>query len=128
MSAVRKARDDLKQLQTSRHWTIPSSLAKAYIALDKLFCNLNLLTGSSKALAIFHEFTLRETSTSTATSLSHALVDDMEIIATHLNSMQPMSSENILDLNDQECENIAELADRYDRAIFSVLTERNVCV
>jgi hypothetical protein len=128
LNAVRTAHDHLKELRSSRHSAIPSSLAKADAALDKLSCNLNLLTGSPKALSVFQSSTLIEASTSTTTSLSQALVDDMRVIGTHLTSMKSLGSEKILDLNDQECENMAELADRYDRTIFSVLTEHNVCV
>jgi hypothetical protein len=129
LDAVHKARDDLKGLRTSRHSMIPSSLSKADVALDKLSCNLSLLTGSSKALCIFRGVALRETITSTTTSLSEALVQDMEAITSHLRSMKPTGSEKILgDLNEQECQNILELADCYDRTIFSVLTKHNVCV
>jgi hypothetical protein len=128
MNAVRTAHDHLKELRSSRHAAIPSSLFRADAALDKLCCNLNLLTGSPKALSVFQESTLRESSTSTTTSLCQALIDDMGVIGTHLASRRSLHSEKVLDMNDQECNNIAELADRYDRAIFSVLTEHNVCV
>jgi hypothetical protein len=129
MKAVRIAHNDLKELRTSRHSIMPLSLSKADVALDKLSCNLHLLTGSSEALSIFCEFNLGETSSSAAISLSQALVHDMEAIAAHFRLMKPIGSDTILgDLNNQECENIAELVDRYDRTIFSALTKHNVCV
>jgi hypothetical protein len=128
LNAVRTTNNHLKELRSSRHSAIPSSLVKADAALDKLCRDLNLLTESPEALSVFQRSTLIEASTSTTTSFSQALIDDMGVIATRFASMRSLDSDEILDLNDQAYENIAELADHYDETIFSVLTEHNMCV
>jgi hypothetical protein len=125
IKAVRTAHDDLKALQTSRGLMIPMSLLVAGTGLDKLACNLNLLAGSTNVLSCFCACTV----VSTGTSLSSALVHDMEAVARHFRSMMSRGSAEILSvMHEQECKDIAEMVDRYDRAIFSVLIQRNVCV
>jgi hypothetical protein len=126
--AVRAAYDDLQALRSSRHSKIPTSLSNASRALDKLCCNLNLLT-ATEALSIYRAFTLKEANCSVETSLSDALVRDMEAIATHFRFMKPVdSTEALSDLNEQECRNIEDLVVRYDTTVFSVLTQHNACV
>jgi hypothetical protein len=128
MRAVRSAYDDLQALRESRHSKISTSLSNAGRALDKLSCNLNLLT-ATEALSTFRGFTLKEASNSIEISLSDALVRDMNAIATHFRFMKPMdSTETPGDLNEQECRNIEDLVVRYDITVFSVLTQHNACV
>jgi hypothetical protein len=62
-------------------------------------------------------------------SLSDALVLDMDAIAERLRFMTPPDSEVIAgDLSDQECQDIAQMVDCYDRSVSSVLIQHNVCV
>jgi hypothetical protein len=124
MRAVRKAYDDLQALRTSRDSMVSLSLLAANTGLDKLSCNLNLLVSSVEALTGFGACTL----VSTGTSLSNALVHDMEAVARRFESMMPTgSAEELSDMHEQECKDIAEMVDGYDRTIFSVLIQRNVC-
>jgi hypothetical protein len=129
MKAVRKAYDDLQALRTRHNSTIPLTLLVASTALDKLSCNLNLVAGSAEALAVFRSFSPEETSISPGTSLSDTLVHDMEAMARHFRLMTPASSvETSGDLDERECQDIAEMVDRYDRTVFSVLVQRTACV
>jgi hypothetical protein len=140
MKAVRKAYDDLQALLTSHGLTIPLPLhvaasddlvplVVAGTALDKLSCNLNLVAGSAEALAMFRSFSLKETSISPETSLSDALLHDMEAIARHFRLMTPTSPVKTSgDLDERECRDIAGMVDRYDRTVFSVLVQRTMCV
>jgi hypothetical protein len=126
--AVRGAYDDLRALRAS-HPNIPLSLLVANNALDKLSSDLNLLATSEEALAIFCAFSVKDTSNSTGTMLSDALVHDMEAIATHLKSMMPSASAGTRgELEEQECLDIANMVDRYDRAVCSVLMRHSMCV
>jgi hypothetical protein len=126
--AVRAAYDDLQDLRASRQSKIPPSLSHASAALDKLTCNLNLMT-SPEALALFHGFTLKDPGSSIEIALCDAFVRDMEAVATHFRFMKPMGpTETPDDLNEQECHNIADLVVRYDITVFSVLTRHNACV
>jgi hypothetical protein len=129
MKAVRKAYDDLQALQTRYNSMIPLALLVASTALDKLSCNLNLVTGSAGALAMFRSFSLTETGISPAASLSDALVHDMEAIARHFRLMTPASPvETLGHLDKRECQDIAGMVDRYDRTVFSALVQRTACV
>jgi hypothetical protein len=129
IKAVQSAYDDLQALRTSRHALVPLSLLVASTALDKLSRNLDLLASSAEALAVFNVFSVAEPGVSIRTSLSNALVHDMETIAKHLRSMIPQDPAGTPDdLDDQKCRDVADMVDRYDRTIFSVLTRYNVCV
>jgi hypothetical protein len=98
-------------------------------ALDKLSSDLSLLASSEKALAVFCAFSVKLTSNSAGILLSDALVHDMEAIATHLRSMMPsVSTGTPGELKEQECQDIADMVDRYDRTVYSVLTRHNMCV
>jgi hypothetical protein len=126
--AVRAAYDDLQELRASRDSKIPLSLSNASAALDKLSCNLDLLT-YPEALTIFRAFTLKSPNGSIETALSDALERDMEAVATHFKFMKPMGpTETPDDLNEQECRNIEDLVVRYDIIVFSVLTRHNAYV
>jgi hypothetical protein len=126
--AVRAACDDLQELRASRDSKIPPSLSNASAALDKLFCNLNLLT-YPEALTIFRAFTLKEPNGTIEITLCDALERDMEAVATHFRFMKPMGSTATPDdLNEQECHNIEDLVVRYDIIVFSVLTQHNAYV
>jgi hypothetical protein len=129
MKAVRKAYDDLQALRTRHKSTIPLTLLVASTALDKLSCNLNLVAGSTEALAVYRSFSLKETSISPGTSLADALVRDMEAMARHFRLMTPSNSmETSGHLDERECRDIAGMVDRYDRTVFSVLVQRTACV
>jgi hypothetical protein len=129
MKAVRKAYDDLQALRTSHDFKIPLLLLVASTALDKLSCNLKLIAGSVETLARLCTCSLKEASTSPGTSLSNALVHDMEAIARHFRLMTPATRVEITgDLDEGECRDIVEMVDRYDRAVFSVLVQRSGCV
>jgi hypothetical protein len=128
-NTVRTAYDNLQALKKSRGSTIPSSLSKAGVALDQLSRNLDLLTASSEALSIFRGYVLRGTSVSSGTSLSDAIVDDMQAIATYFRFMKPISpSEMLGNLNEQQCRDIEDMVDRYERIVHSVLSQHNMCV
>jgi hypothetical protein len=126
--AVRAAYNDLQELRASRDSKIPPSLSNASAALDKLSCNLNLLT-SPEALTIFRAFTLKEPNGSIETTLSDVIERDMKAVATHFRFMKPVGSTVTPDdLNEQECHNIEDLVVRYDIIVFSVLTRHNAYV
>jgi hypothetical protein len=126
--AVRAAYDDLQELRASRHSKFPPSLLNASTALDKISCNLSLMT-SPEALTVFRGFVLKEPNSSIEIALCDALVRDMEAVATHFRFMKPMGfKETMDDLNEQECRNIEDLVIRYDIIIFSVLTRHNAYV
>jgi hypothetical protein len=128
MKAVRAAYNDLQALRASHSSKIPTSLSNAGRALDKLSCNLNLLT-ASEALSIFRGFTLKEANDFVEITLSDALVRDMEAIATHFRFMKPFGSADTPgDLSEQLCRNIEDLVVRYDITVFSVLTRHNAYV
>jgi hypothetical protein len=126
--AVRGAYYNLCALRDSRP-NIPLSLLVASNTLDKLSSDLNLLDSSEEALAIFCTFSVNDTSNSTGTLLSDALVHDMGAIGTHLKSMVPSTCAAASEgLNEQECQDIADMVDRYDRTVYSVLTRHSMCV
>jgi hypothetical protein len=127
--AVRRTYNELLTLQTNRRSAIPLPLLLAGAALERLSCDLNLLAGSPDALTHFCAITLRASNVTTNTWLSDALVQDIEAIARHFRCMTPMDgAEIITTFNKSECQNIAEMVDRYDRAIFSALIQRDECV
>jgi hypothetical protein len=126
--AVRGAYDGLRALRNSRS-NIPLPLLVASNALDKLSSDLNLLASSEEALTIFCSFSVKVTSSSTGTLLSDALVQDMEAISTHLRLMIPsVSAGTPGQLKEDECQDIVDMVDRYDRTVCSVLTRHNMCV
>jgi hypothetical protein len=87
------------------------------------------VANSAEALAIFCAFSLKETSTSSGTVLSDALVHDMGTMARHFRLMTPASPLEMMgDLDEGECRDIAGMVDRYDRIVFSVLVRHSVCV
>jgi hypothetical protein len=127
--AVRAAYDDLPTLRASRHSKIPLSLSDADKALDKLCAKLNVLTDSPEALSIFREYTLKETSHSVQTSLSDAIVHDMEAVATYFRSMKLESpAETPGDLDEQKFRNIKEMVDQYKAIVSKMLRKHKMCV
>jgi hypothetical protein len=124
MKAVQGAHEALRSLRT-----IPLALTATRSALDKLLNNLDSLATSPEALAMSRAFHTFSVTMRAGISLSDALVLDMEAIAKHLRFMTPSDSEVIVgDLSDQECQDIAEIVDCYNRSVSSVLIQHSVCV
>jgi hypothetical protein len=129
VGAVRAAYDALQALRASRHSKIPSSLYNAGAALNRIFCNLELLTESTEALSIFRAYTVKEASNSVGASLSDAIVHDMEETATCFEAMKLVGPSKISDdLDKQKCRNIKEMVDQYETIISMVLSKHKECV
>jgi hypothetical protein len=127
--AVRAAYDALQALRSSHHSKIPSSLYNAGAALNRVLCNLELLTGSTETLSIFRVYTVKEASNSAGTSLSDAIVHDMEEAATCFGTMKPAGpSKTPDDLDKQKCRNIKEMVDQYETIVSMVLSKHKECV
>jgi hypothetical protein len=122
--AVQAAYDALQALRASRHSKIPSSLSNASAALNRVFCNLELLTDSAEALSIFRGYTVKEATNSIETSLSDAIVHDMEETVTYFRSIERASLSEIPDgLDKQKCRNIKEMVDQYETIVSKVLSK-----
>jgi hypothetical protein len=127
--AVRAAYDALQALRASRHSKIPSSLSNASAALNRVFVNLELLTNSVKALSIFRVYIVKEANNSVGTSLSDAIVHDMEETATYFRTMTPVGPSKIPGgLVKQRCRNINEMVDQYETIVSMVLGKHKECV
>jgi hypothetical protein len=127
MKAVQAAHDALQSLRTSR--SIPRALSTAESTLDKILNNLSSLATYPEALVSSRAFDALSVIMPVGISLSDALVLDMEATAGRLRFMTPPDSSMIMgDLDDQECRNIAKMAECYDRSVSSVLVQHNVCV
>jgi hypothetical protein len=127
--AVRAAYDALQTLRESRHSRIPSSLSNASAALNRVFGNLELLTDSAEALSIFRVYIVKEAHNSVGTSLSDAIVHDMQATATYFRAMMPVGPSKILGgLDRQRCRNIKEMADQYETIVSMVLGKHKECV
>jgi hypothetical protein len=126
MRAVRTACEDLQALRASRHSSIPSSLSDAEKALDKLCGKLSVLNDSPEALSIFREYIVKEASNSVGTSLSDAIVYDMEAMATYFRAMKPVGLTS--DLDEQKCRSIKAIVDRYKTIVSTVLSKYKECV
>jgi hypothetical protein len=100
--AVGAAYDALQALRASRHSKIPSLLYNTGTALNRVFCNLELLTESTEALSIFRAYTVKEASNSVGTSLSDAIVRDMEETATCFDTMKTVGPSKIPDGLDKQ--------------------------
>jgi hypothetical protein len=109
MRAVRTAYDALQALRESRHSNIPPSLSDAEKAMDKLSGRLSVLNNSPEALSIFREYTVKEASNSVGTSLSDAIVHDMEAMATYFKAMKPEGFTG--DLDEHRCRSIRTIVD-----------------
>jgi hypothetical protein len=129
MRAVRGAYNDLQALQTSRHSSIPSSLSNADKTLDKLYGRISRLTNSPEALATFRGYVPQEANKSVETSLSGAMMNDMEAIATYFKAMKPEGPvQTTGELDEQKCQSIKTIIDRYMTIVSAVLSEHNECV
>jgi hypothetical protein len=124
--AVQTAYEDLQALRASRHSNIPSSLSDAEKALDKLCSKLSVLGGSPDVLSIFHEYTVKEVSNSVGTSLSDAIVHDMEAMATYFRAMKPVGLTG--DLDKGKCRSIKAIVDRYKTIVSTLLSKYKECV
>jgi hypothetical protein len=129
LRAVRAAHDNLQALRASRHSEIPSSLSNADTTLDKLCGKLNILIDSSEALSTFDAYTLKEVNSSVETSLSDAIVSDMEAMAIYFKAMKPVGLAGIPgELDEQKCQNIKAIIDRYKTIVSTVLSKHKECV
>jgi hypothetical protein len=129
MRAVRAAHDGLQALRESRHSRIPSSLSNASAALNRVFGDLELLNNSAEALSIFRVYIVKEANNSVGTSLSDAIVHDMEATVTYFRAMTPVGPSKILGgLDKQRCRNIKEMADQYETIVSMVLGKHKECV
>jgi hypothetical protein len=127
--AVRAAYDTLQALRASRHLKIPSSLSNASVALNRVYGDLELLTDSAEALSIFRVYIVKEAHNSVGTSLSGAIVNDMEATATYFRTMTPVGPSRILGgLDKQRCRNIKEMVDQYETIVSMVLGKHKECV
>jgi hypothetical protein len=126
MRAVQTAYDDLQALRASRHSNIPSLLSDAEKAMDKLCSKLSVLNDSPEALSVFREYTVKEASDSIGTSLSDAIVHDMEAMGTYFRAMKPVGLAN--DLDEQKCRSIKATVDRYKTIVSAVLSKYKECV
>jgi hypothetical protein len=126
MRAVRTAYDDLQALRASRHSNIPSSLSDAEKAMDKLCSKLSVLNDSPEALSVFREYTVNVASNSVETSLSDAIVHDMEAMGTYFRAMKPAGFTKGLD--EQKCRSIKATVDRYKKIVSTVLSKYKECV
>jgi hypothetical protein len=129
MRAVRAAYDDLQAFRASRHSNIPSSLSNASAALNRISCNLELLTDSAEALSIFRVYIVKEAHNSVGTSLSDAIIHDMEETATYFRTMTPVGPSKILGgLDKQKCWNIKMMVVQYEMIVSMVLSKHKECV
>jgi hypothetical protein len=127
--AVRAAYDALQALRQSRHCKIPSSLSNASAALNRVFGDLELLNNSAEALSIFRVYIVKEASNSVGTSLSNAIVDDMEATARYFRTMKPVDPNEIPGgLDKQRCWTIKEMVDQYETIVSMVLGKHKECV
>jgi hypothetical protein len=127
--AIRAAYDDLQAVRAIRHSKIPSSLSDADKVLDKLCGKLTALAESSEALSIFREYTLKEAYSSVETSLSDAIVHDMEATATYFRTMNLVGPAGVLgSVEEQKCQNIKVTVDRYETIVSTVLSKHRECV
>jgi hypothetical protein len=127
--AVRAAYDALQALRQRRPSKIPSSLSNASAALNRVVGDLELLTNSAEALSIFRIYIVKKASNSVGTSLSDAIVDDMEATATYFRTMTPAGPSKIPGgLDKQKCRNIKEMVDQYETIVSMVLGKHKECV
>jgi hypothetical protein len=127
--AVRTAYDSLQALRTSGHSNIPSSLFNLDKTLDKLCGKLYVLADSTEALSIFRAYTLKGASNSVETSLSDAIVHDMEATATYFRAMRPVGLTGTPgDWDEQKCQNIKAIIERYLPIVSTVLSKHQECV
>jgi hypothetical protein len=123
--------NDLQALQDSHRPNIPPSLRMVYNSLDQLSFDLRKLADfdSDEALAIFCASAVKATDTSTETLLPDALVHDIEAMAMRLKSMMPSTSVGTPgELKEHECQDIADMVNRYDRMICSVIERHKTYV
>jgi hypothetical protein len=129
VKAVRAAYNALQTLRASRDSKIPSSLSNASAALNRVLGNLELLTDSTEALSIFRVYIVKEAHNSVGTSISDAIVDDMEETATYFRTMTPVGpSKAPGGLDKQRCQNIKMMADQYKTIVSMVLGKHKECV
>jgi hypothetical protein len=127
--AVRTAYHDLQALRASRHSNIPSSLTNVDKTMDKLCGKLYVLADSTDTLSIFRAYSLKEANNSVGTSLSDAIVHDMEATATYFRTMNLADLARIPgELDEQKCQNIKAIVERYLTIVSTVLSKHKECV
>jgi hypothetical protein len=122
--AVRAAHEEFRALYIAvDSSSIPLPLIIAGADLDKISTNLGVLAGSNSALS--HELLsyLFETRVAPHVALSHAMVNDMNVVAGRLRSMRlSESTDPLADLDENQCRDVREMVKRYDTLVSSVLS------
>jgi hypothetical protein len=128
--AVRKACNDFRALQTAvGKASMLMPLLFAGTALDKLLMTLDLLASSTGNFNNDLLYRVFDAHVGADIHLPHAIVRDMTAVAERLRLMTPANSaEPMIITEEHVCQNIADMVDRYDRAISSVLIHYNSCV
>jgi low affinity Fe/Cu permease len=124
---VRKAHDDFQALQTAvGRASMLMPLLVAGIALDKLLMTLDLLASSTSNFNNDLLYSVFDACVGTDIQLSHAIMRDVTAVAERLRLMTPTTSKDpMVTMEEHECQKIADMIDRYDKAISSVLVHHN---
>jgi hypothetical protein len=128
--AVRKAHDDFQALQMAvGRASMLTPLLFAGTALDRLLMTLDLISSSTSNFKNDLLYRVFDAGVGADIQLSHAIMRDMTTVAEHLRHMTPSTSPNaMMPMEEHHCQNIANMVDRYDRAISSLLIHHNSCV
>jgi hypothetical protein len=130
--AVQKAHNTFLALQTvvgDRQAPMPMPLLFAGTALDKLLMTLDFVCNSTSDVNYALLYSVFDARVGTDIQLSHAILHDMKAVAERLSLMAPSNlAEPMMTPGDQDCQNIANVVDRYDRAISTILIHYNSCV
>jgi hypothetical protein len=128
--AVRKAHNSFQALQTAvGRASMLMPLLFAGTALDRLLMTLDLLASSTSDFNNDLLYRVFDARVGADIQLSHAIVRDMTAVAERIRLMTPVNSTELMTtMEGHECQSIADMVDRYDRAISSVLIHHNSCV
>jgi hypothetical protein len=128
--AVRKAHNDFQALQTAvGRASMLMPLLFAGTALDRLLMNLDLLASSTSNLKNDLLYRVFDARVGTDIQLSHAIMRDMTTVAEHLRHMTPSTSQTaMMPMEEHHCQHIADMVDRYEKAISSLVIYHNSCV
>jgi hypothetical protein len=125
--AVRKAHDDFQALQMAvGRASMLTPLLFAGTALDRLLMTIDLISSSTSNFKNDLLYRVFDAGVGADIQLSHAIMRDMTTVAEHLRHMTPSTSPNaMMPMEEHHCQNIANMVDRYDRAISSLLIHHN---
>jgi hypothetical protein len=129
--AVRAAHNDFRSLYkaVSNPRSIPTALHVTGNTLDNLAQNLDLLARSTNALSSDVAHKVFDAHMSDGVKLSDAILHDMTTVASRLRLMTPSaSSEPVMVMEENQCQDIENMATRYDQAISSILDHHSSCV